>query len=521
MDEPAAAADEKVHTQAAPQNLTDATVGAVKWTYFAAVVTGVMQLVFTAIMGRLLDPAAFGLLAMSFVALNLSQHFGRLGVAQAIVQKLTLTAEEIRAAFVSGTAIGGLSAGVAWVTAPLVAVLFDEPQLTPVFRVMGLTLLVSGMGMTSESLLRREMRFQELAYRQMLSYAIGYLFVGISLALAGVGVWSLVAAAVVQTVSNAVICYARVRHPLRPTWSWGAYRPLYGFGARFSVIGVFEYLGENLDVLMVGRYASAALLGNYSRAFLLVNLPLQHLMRGLSKVLFSGMSQIQQDVDRLRRAYLSVASASAAIFLPLVAGIGVASREIVLVVLGDQWGPAAAILPLVAVAGALHVMTHFAGIVCDARAELNKKMLLQGAYVAVLALMLWLAVGGELWAYAAAFAAAKVLQQVAYMFLLRDIIAVQFTDFRHIYGRALIGAAATAGLIFVGRMLMVNAGMPVVVTLVVEVLLGALALVALARHGTLRPLAVDAFQRLQHTNARMRSGVTYRVARTVLGMRGE
>lgn len=500
-------------------NLTGTTVGALKWTYLAVAVTAGMQLVFTAIMGRLLTPDAFGLVAMAVVALNLGQHFAQLGVGQAIIQKSAVTTEEIRASFTSSTGLGLLFAALAYLVAEPIASLFGDRALIPVFRAMGVTLLMTGVGITAESLLRRQLRFRELAYRDMLSYAIGYLGVGIGLAVADFGVWSLVAAAVTQSAIKSVVCYITVLHDVRPIFRWRAYRPLYSFGTRTSVIQILEYFGENLDVLAVGRYATAALLGNYNRAFVLVNLPLRQLMTGLSKVLFPSFSQIQNDVPRLRRAYLSGAGAAAGLLVPLVSGIGVAANEIVQVILGPQWEPAITVLPLVAVAGALHVMTHFSGVACSARAELSKKMVLQVCYVMVLGLLLFLAMGSGLWAYAAAFAMAQLFRQAGYMYVMNRVLGIRSAEFRSIYGRAVIAGAITAVVIFFARLAMVALSMPVVFVLAVEVLLGAVSLVALLRYGVLRPLARDVLIRLHHARGQPQGTLPYRVVYAVLGGR--
>ena len=167
-----------------------------------------------------------------------------------------------------------------------------------------------------------------------------------------------------------------------PSCAVDAYRDLYGFGAQVTVIGVLEYIGLNLDTLLVGRFASATLLGFYNRSFVLVNLPLNQLMTGLSKVLFPSFSRVRGDRVRLRRAYLSALSVAAAVFFPLVAGMAVAAREIVLVLLGEQWEPVIAILPIIAASGAVKVLTHFSAVLAEAVGELRKKLLLQGVFVA-------------------------------------------------------------------------------------------------------------------------------------------
>ena len=113
---------------------------------------------------------------------------------------------------------------------------------------------------------------------------------------------------------------------------------------------------RNLDTFAVGRIAGTAVLGQYSRAYYLVSQPLvAYISQALTSVLFSSLSCIQEDSARLRRAYLSLFSLGCVALFSLCAGIAVAAREIVLVVLGSQWSLAIGLVPWFALAGGCHV----------------------------------------------------------------------------------------------------------------------------------------------------------------------
>ncbi len=115
------------------------------------------------------------------------------------------------------------------------------------------------------------------------------------MAILGFGVWSLVFAALSQAFFSAVIAYVFVRHSLIFTFNIKHYRPLFSFGSKVTIISIFEFLGVNLDTLLIGRFLGASLLGIYNRAFTIVNLPLQNLNTSITKVLFPSFSKIQRD----------------------------------------------------------------------------------------------------------------------------------------------------------------------------------------------------------------------------------
>ena len=429
------------------ENLTRSTFSGLKWTYGATAASVLLQVGYTAVMGRLLTPADFGLVAMALVFLRFGNHFAQMGLGPALIQKESLSDRDVRIGFTSSLLLGTGFAAVLVLVAPLAEQLFADPDVVPVTRALALSFVLNGAGLTALSLLRRRLRFRALAMVNVASYAAGYLVVGVTLALMGAGVWSLVGAALVQTLLEALFAYTAVRHSVRPLFAVREARALFGFGSRVSVIGFLEFLASNLDVLVIGRVAGQTALGQYNRASLLVNLPLQHLGTGLSRVLFPAFSRIQAETKRLRRGYLGAMQLSSALILPLTAGMAVAAPELVRVVLGPQWSPAARVLPLLALAAALGFLTHYAGVTCEAVAALNQKLALQAISLVLLAALLFIAAEGGLVALAGAVAASQLVRHTLYAVLMTRILHLRAVDHWLVYGRSLLSGVIVAGAI--------------------------------------------------------------------------
>ncbi len=462
----------------AGQRLTDEQLGrralaGVSWTYAGTLAGVAVQLVYTAVMGRLLSPADFGLLAMAAVVLRFGSYFAQMGVGSALVQKLEVTDRDVRAGVTSSLALGVGFAGLIVVAAPLAGQLFS-PEVVPVVRVMALSFVFEGTRVVSRSLMRRRLRFRTLAGIDLASHAVSYLLVGIGLALMGAGVWSLVAAALAQTALSSALQYGKTRHPLRPLLAWAEMKALYSFGGRVSIIGFLEFLGSNLDVLAIGRYTGQSALGHYNRAFLLVNLPFERFMTAVSTVLFPAVSRIQDDRERVRRAYMSTVSFAAALLLPTAVGIAVASDELVAVVLGPQWDRTADVLPVLAMAAAVGFLTHFAAVVAEAMAALNRKLLIQACYLVVLGggIGATAARDGSLVDYAAVVLAAQLVRHLAYLHLATDILDLSFRDHTGVYGGPLATGGAAGALIFAVTLALGAADPPDVVVLMCQIATG-------------------------------------------------
>lgn len=355
---------------------------------------------------------------------------------------------------------------------------------------------------------------------QLASYALGYGVVGISLAVAGAGVWSLVVAVVCGQFLSTAFQYSRTRHSLRPTFAVRRFSHLYGFGARISMLSLLEFFGRQLDTFAVGRYTTTALLGQYNRAFVVVNLPMsQQVSKAITNVIFPGFSKIQSDTLRLVRAYLSVLMLGGTLMFSVGAGMAAAAREIVLVVLGDQWDVAYRVVPYFACAVAFNIMTKFAELLCEARAELNKVLGLQMAYLVVLTSG-YLAVSGfeGVVPFAATLAAAEFLRHIAFLYLIHRILSVPLTAFLRAYAPGAVAAVAVAVSVLLASQLARVDGIHLVVVLACEVLTAAVTLALSVRFNPFRQLRVEFFERLQVSGVLDKAGgLPRRAARLLVG----
>lgn len=457
-----------------------------------------IQVGYVAVMSRLLNPRDFGLMAIANLTVNFGFYLARMGLAQALIQRPTITNNEVRASATGGLLTGGGCALILWFAAPQVADVFNEPDAIPLLRAMAVSLLLSGMVMTSNALLRREMRFRELSFIQI-AYVGSGAVVGLISALAGAGVWSLVYAALTSSVVQFALQYARARHSLVPLLRFHEFKALYSFGARVSIIHLGEFAAKNLDTFAVGRVAATAALGVYNRAFYLVNIPIsQYLAGALSSVLFPGFSRVQADSQRLRNVYLSVVRLSAVVLFPICVGIAIAGREIVLVFMGGQWVEAIVLVPLFSTAAAFNIMSQLSRLLAEARANLNSLIVLQVGYLIVLGLLLGVAAsrGGDPWMFAAALASGEVLRQGAYILLIRRLAAVTTSQVLLAYAPALFAAVVVAAAIAAAK-IGLGSSIPTLPLLLVEVLAGAAGLLVGIRFGPSPTVRVDMEMRLR------------------------
>jgi O-antigen/teichoic acid export membrane protein len=481
------------------ENLTAITIYGLKWSYFGTVAKTLLQIGVASIMARLLDPTAFGLIAMAGVILRFGQYFSQMGVGSAMIQKKEISDEDVRASFTSAFFLGITFTAIGCLCAPLGTYIFDNEKIVPVIRIMALSFLLSGLSTTAISLLRRNFSFGALAVIEIFSYVVGYGIIGVLLAYNGFGVWSLVVGALSQSAFQAFLAYLFCQHRLSLIYSWKYYKPLYSFGGCISVISLFEFIGSNLDTLAIGHFFGAASLGIYNRAFMLVNLPAQYFTSSFSRVLFPSFSKVQKETERLKKAYLSTVMLFSAILLPTCFGMAAASREIVLVILGEKWTAAIPILQILAIAIPFNLLSHFGGILCEATATLNIKLFIQIGYVIVLGALFFLLRGHSILGFAVALVIGEFFRFAAYIFISRQICKITLIEYIQAYLPSIIFSLIIGPLIYFAASLMRDYNISITLVFIVEIMLGLIVLVILFFYSPQRILRKDLRERLNNS----------------------
>jgi PST family polysaccharide transporter len=242
----------------------------------------------------------------------------------------------------------GISAGFS-VLAYLLILAFAEPlstllgggaALVPVLRVVSLMVIIDGLWIVAEALLKRDLKFKEVGLAQM-SGQIIYAASSVFLAWMGFGVWSLVYSTLAQQVARLALTwyYSRFWRRLRPQpWDGAVVRSLLQYGVPATGSGLMRYLRDNWDSWLVGRRLGAASLGFYNRA--LHETTVLTSMVGntiFGYVLLPSYAKVQNDVERLKRGYLTSLNLVLITVVPVAVGIFILAEAIVTVLLGEQW----------------------------------------------------------------------------------------------------------------------------------------------------------------------------------------
>ena len=295
-----------------------------------------LSLLTISILAHILPPENFGLIALATVATDYLSILSNLGLGSALVQRRGNIDQASSTVFTINLLAGiGLSILTA-LLAPLAAVFFREPTLTPILRWLGLTFTLTALGSVHNIHLQRNLNFQKKLVPDIGNALIKGI-VSITLALTGFGVWSLVIGQLVGVGISSSLLW--VVAPWRPhlTIQRSLIRKLFGYGLPVMIDHTLSVLGDSFDYFVIGRIFTTSALGVYTLAYRLPEILIINVLWVMTDVLFPAFSEIQHQTEKLRKNFLTVLRYVELIVVPICFGLIVAAKPIILVAFGDQW----------------------------------------------------------------------------------------------------------------------------------------------------------------------------------------
>jgi PST family polysaccharide transporter len=259
------------------------------------------------------------------------------GVGPALIQREHLSSDEMKTGFVLSLISGLLIAVSLWIIAPFAAVFFAANEVEPILKALSLGFIVDGFAVLPDSLIQRHLRFREIMAIENASYVLGIAAVGISLALLGFGVWSLVYAHLAMKSIRLAMLLRFERIPSGGVFRLEHARSLIQMGFGFSLGRILNFTSLQGDNFVVGRLLGVTTLGMYTRAYQLMALPAMYIGQVLERVLFPAMAKRQSDPRSLTRAYQSTLEVVTLAALPASIVMYYLGEEIVAILFGASW----------------------------------------------------------------------------------------------------------------------------------------------------------------------------------------
>lgn len=297
-------------------------------------------------MARLLGPKEYGTIGLLGVFMALSRLFINSGFGSGLIRKKGRTQEDLCTVFYFNIGMSIICYIILFFIAPYVADFYNIPALSPLLRVIGLTLITGAFNTVHVAVFNFTINFKTQAKISIVQSVVGGL-TGLTLAFLGFGVWALAIQRIVTSIVALIMVWT---HAIwKPQWIFSkkSFKELFNFGYKLVITGLINTLYNNVYPVIVGKFFTADILGHSSRANHWASFPSSNLTTILTNVTFASLAKIQDDNERLARAYRKMIRTSAFVIFPSMMGLSAVSGPLMAVVLGPKWGLCAQILTII------------------------------------------------------------------------------------------------------------------------------------------------------------------------------
>ena len=304
----------------------------------------VANFVLTIALARLLSPQDIGIFSMSAVLMAVAHVFRDFGVSAYIKREKELTSEKLRNAL-GVLLITSLSMAAAmYLSAPLWAEFFREPQVIQVVQVLALGFFFIPFGAIPMAILNREMAVEKSA-RVTAVTTVVYFGTSIGLALAGFGPMTMAWANLVNIIVTGAMARWMLARPLPWLPSFRLSRGIVHFGLGNLLTTLLKAADNALPDVLLGRWMTPAAVGLFSRANSTVSMVGTALLPTVNYFALPYMAKVHHSDGPVASEYLRSTSLINSLILPALAAIAVLAHDIVSFLYGSAWLEAAPAIP--------------------------------------------------------------------------------------------------------------------------------------------------------------------------------
>ena len=288
------------------------------------------------ILARILEPDIYGIIALVTIFTSIMQVFVDSGLGNALIQKKEADDLDFSTVFYFNIIFCLLLYIILFCVAPWISVFYDMPQLTWVFRILSLTIVISGLKNVQQAYVSRNMLFKKFFFATI-GGTVGASIIGVYMAYHGFGVWALVAQTLFNTSVDTIILWVTVRWRPKRCFSLERLKTLFSYGWKLLVAKLIDTVYEDVRSLIIGKKYSSVDLALYNRGKQFPQLAIININSSLDSVLFSAMSMEQDDIERIRNMTSKAIKLTSYIITPIMVGLAICAKSIVSVVLTDKW----------------------------------------------------------------------------------------------------------------------------------------------------------------------------------------
>ena len=317
-------------------NLQKAAFSGVLWKLIEKFSIQIFAFVQGIILARLLSPSDYGLVAMIGIFFSISYLLSDAGFSTALIRKENRSELDYSTVFITNICLSFFFCSLLCLGSGWISDFYHEPLLKEIVCVNALILFLGSFLDVQNTRLSIHLKFKQQSIINFIASVLSGI-IALLMAFTGFGVWSLVIPSGLLIPIRALLLW-RVQHwwP-KISFSTESFHEFFSFGSKIMLTAIIKAAYNNLFSLIIGKKFTATDLGYYTRANGYSTLPAETIGNTLGSISYPILSKIQNEDESLAKAYRRMISLSAYVLFPIMFGMAVLARPLVIVLVTDKW----------------------------------------------------------------------------------------------------------------------------------------------------------------------------------------
>lgn len=325
------------------------------WTILNRSSVLLMQFSAMLILARLIRPEDFALMGISIFFITISEVFVDSGMGGALVVKKDIQKIDYSTFFIFNMCVSLLIFILLQFTSPIIASFFDYESLPLIISTIGFSIIISGFGKVQNVLLLRQLKYKEISIIYISSSFIA-LVIAIILAFFNYGVWALVFQNIINNLLIVLLQTFNNNYIPKLKFSLHSFKEQWAFGGNLLYSKLLGHVYQNIFLIIFPKISSLNFSGLYTQSDKIQKIPVNLVNSVFQSAAFPVMSKIN-NIKELKELSKSYSRKVYLVGFTILFALSVFSKEIILILLGDQWLEAKWILSILAI-GAIGMLIY-------------------------------------------------------------------------------------------------------------------------------------------------------------------
>lgn len=339
----------------AEQSLKQKTIGALLWNLLDRLGQQVLLFIVGILVANILSVEDYGLIGMLAIFSAIANIVLESGFGSALIRKQDATETDYNSVFYFNTAISAVLYLTLYLAAPFIADYFEQPLLTPLSRVVFLSLPFNSLSLIQTTLLNKKVQFKTLAKVNLASLLISACS-QLAMAFSGMGVWTLAWQPVILAFSRSVLLWMLNQWRPQLLFSLKSIRVLFGFASNLLLGSIINAIFTNIYSVAIGKLYPPQQLGYYTQGNKFSLMVISSIYSSLQTATYPIFSSIQDDRERSIRAYRKTIRFTAFLTFPLMIGLVSIASPFISIILKAEWASCIPFFQLACLAGIFTIL---------------------------------------------------------------------------------------------------------------------------------------------------------------------